>query len=48
MKWWRMELGQSTVLGLAIVGDAGGVDEAEYHKVGVCVDSLLPVLSGAC
>ncbi len=28
-----MDLGQSTVLGLAIVGDDGGVDEAEYHNV---------------
>ena len=33
-----MDLGQSTVLGLAIVADAAGVDEAEYHKVSaVCV-----------
>lgn len=28
-----MELGQSTVLGLANVGDDSGVDEAEFHKV---------------
>lgn len=32
----EMDLGQSTVLGLAIVGDDGGVDEAEYHKVSGC------------
>jgi hypothetical protein len=29
-----MELGQSTILGLAIVGDDGGVPEADFHKVG--------------
>jgi hypothetical protein len=29
----HMELGQSTVLGLAIVGDDGGVGEADFQKV---------------
>ena len=48
-----MDLGQSTVLGLAIVADAAGVDEAEFHKVSAvcarahaCVSVSVPTVPG--